>query len=110
MDLPGAKGIAFLGGVRMFLMLGWRPEAISKEIFILYNTCTYDTLLGERLAPSPSKPGFRRPSKLTRANEDVLSSSYHTDRWLDEIDFWLVAERSVVVSRSKVCRLFERNK
>src|SRR6267378_5639354 len=57
-----------------FLKLGWRPEAISKEIFNPVRTIRYweSNLLRYGSSLPPRNRTFGRPCKLTRADEDAL--------------------------------------
>jgi transposase len=97
-----------------FLMLGWRPEAISKEIFIPVRTIRYweSNLLRYGSSLPPRNRTFGRPRKLTRADEDALFNILAIDGWMmhDEMAFWLSVERGVFVSRSTICRVLKRNK
>jgi transposase len=108
-------------GVRLpqtrFLKLGWRPEAISKEIFILtlyVRTIRYweSNLLRYGSSLPPRNRTFGRPCKLTRADEDALFNILAIDGWMmhDEMAFWLSVERGVAVSRPTICRVLKRNK
>ena len=97
-----------------FLKLGWRPEAISKEIFIPVRTIRYweSNLLRYGSSFPPRNRTFGRPRKLTRADEDALFNILAIDGWMmhDEMAFWLSVERGVVVSRPTICRVLKRNK
>ena len=94
-------------------MLGWRPEAISGEIFIPVRTIhRWESNLLRYGSPLPPRNRTFGPRKLTRADEDALFDILAIDGWMmhDEMAFWLAVERSVVVSRSTICRLLKRDK
>ena len=79
-DSDSLNGIVFIvkGSIQpsntSFQPYGWRPEAISKEIFTPVRTMRYWEsnllLYGSSLPPRNWTLG--RPRKLTRADEDAL--------------------------------------
>ncbi|KAL3704461.1 hypothetical protein TMatcc_010152 [Talaromyces marneffei ATCC 18224] len=87
---PGDK----LAKIARFLRLGWKCEAIAKDL----RKPTYRTL--------------GRARKLSDADEDAIFEYLLHEPWRqqDEVRFWLYYERDVDVSTSTICRLFKRRR
>ena len=97
-----------------YLMLGWRPDAIAREIFvgliIMYewqnNIIRYDSVTKSHMfVMSWSK-------KLSWQNEMMLLEWLLWDDWhmQDEMIYWLWNEHEVMISQSTISCLIHKNK
>ena len=103
-----------IAAVVHYLMLGWCPDAISKEtlipVLIIYEW--QRNLMRYSSAARPHNFIVGRPKKLSRQNESVLLDWLLREGWhmQDEMVYWLWNERGVIVSQSTISCLLCKNR
>ncbi len=103
-----------IAAVVCYLMLGWRPDAISREtlvpVLIIYEWQRNLMRYSSAARPHTFIMGWSK--KLSRQNEIALLNWLLQEKWhmQNEMIYWLWNEHKVLVNQSTISHLLCKNK